>query len=121
MTRRNAEPIALRGVHVLVVCDDAERCALFADALRYAGASATTSHSAADAAAMMDRLHANVIVAELSDAEARASLIPAPRARPPDGGGKGRPLAAPPAHDLPDGGRAPRLQLRAALAGRSAV
>lgn len=120
MTRRNAEPIALRGVHVLVVCDDAERCALFADALRYAGASATTSHSVAAAAAIMDRLHANVIVAELSDAEARASLIAALRALPPDSGGKSPALALTRSHDDADEVLASGFQLHAVMPVRAA-
>ena len=70
MQRHHAEPISLRGVHVLVVCDDLERCTLFAQALRYEGALVTTAHSADDANAAMERQRANVIVVELGDADA---------------------------------------------------
>src|SRR5207249_10560666 len=38
MTRRSPGAAPLRGVHVLLVCDDIERCELFAQALTYAGA-----------------------------------------------------------------------------------
>jgi CheY-like chemotaxis protein len=120
MARRNAEPITLRGVHVLVVCDDAERCALFAHALEYAGALVTTSHSAGDAAAVMDRLHANVIVVELRDGEARASLITALRALPADGGGKSPALALTRSHDDADAMLASGFQLHAAMPVRAA-
>ena len=93
MPRRNAEPISLRGVHVLVVCDDLQRCTLFAQALRYAGAVVTTAHSADDANAVMDRLRVNVIVVELRDADVRMRLIARLRARPEERGGKSPALA----------------------------
>jgi CheY-like chemotaxis protein len=120
MVRRNAEPITLRGIQVLVVCDDVERCTLFADALRYAGALATMAHSAADAVAVMDRLHANVIVAELRDAEARASLIAALRALPPESGGKSPALALTRSHDDADAVLASGFQLHVAMPVRAA-
>lgn len=77
----------LRGVHVLLVCDDDERGPLFADALRYAGALVTTCGSAEEARAVMDRLRANVIVAELRDATERLRLIGAVRELPAECGG----------------------------------
>jgi len=120
MARRNADSIALRGVHVLVVCDDAERCTLFAQALRYAGALVTTCYSAGDAAAVMDRLHANVIVAELRDAEARASLIAALRALPPDSGGKSPAVALTRSHDDAEAILALGFQLHVAMPVRAA-
>src|SRR5215470_14481974 len=88
MPRHHAEPISLRGVHVLVVCDDLQRCTLFAQALRYAGALVMTSHSADDANAVMNRLHPNVIVVELRDADTRRRLIASLQALPEERGGK---------------------------------
>ena len=120
MARRNAEPIALRGVHVLVVCDDVERCELFAQALKYAGALVTTAHSADDAVAVMDRLHANVIVVELRDAAARASLIGALRALPTELGGKSPALALTRSHDDAETVLALGFQLHVAMPVRAA-
>ena len=120
MARRNAEPIALGGVHVLVVCDDVERCTLFAEALRYAGALVTTSHSADDANAVMDRLRANVIVVELRDAEARTRLIAALRALPEERGGKTPALALTRSHEDADGLLESGFQLHVAMPVRAA-
>lgn len=99
MPRSNAEPISLRGVHVLVVCDDLQRCTLFAQALRYAGAVVTTSHSADDANAVMDRLRVNVIIVEPRAAEARMRLIASLRARPEERSGKSPALALTRSHE----------------------
>jgi len=41
MARRGAAAAPLRGVHVLLVCDDEERCDLFAQTLKYASALVT--------------------------------------------------------------------------------
>jgi CheY-like chemotaxis protein len=120
MARRNAEPIALGGVHVLVVCDDVERCTLFAEALRYAGALVTTSHSADDANAVMDRLRANVIVVELRDAEARTRLVASLRARPEERGGKSPALALTRSHEDADGLLESGFQLHVAMPVRAA-
>ena len=120
MARRHVEPIALRGVHVLVVCDDEERRTLFAQALKYAGALVTMSASADDAAAVMERLHANVIVVELRDADARARLINALRALPPDRGGKSPALALTRSHEDADAVLALGFQLHATMPVRAA-
>jgi CheY-like chemotaxis protein len=74
-------------VHVLLVCDDDERNALFAGALRYAGALVTTCGAVDEARAVLERLRANVIVAELREATDRARLIGAVRELPVDSGG----------------------------------
>ena len=100
--RRRAEPISLRGVHVLVVCDDAERCTLFANALRYAGAVATTCRSADEARRVMERLYPNVIIVELRDADARLRLIAALRGLPDEHGSKSPALALTRSHDDAD-------------------
>jgi CheY-like chemotaxis protein len=120
MARRNAEPIALRGVHVLVVCDDEERRTLLAQALKHAAALVTTSASAEDAAEVMERVHANVIVAELRDADARARLINALHALPPDRGGKSPALALTRSHEDADEVLALGFQLHAAMPVRAA-
>jgi CheY-like chemotaxis protein len=119
MARRNADPTALGGVHVLVVCDDGERCTLFAQALRYAGALVTTSHSADDASALMDGLRANVIVVELRDAEARTRLVSALRALPEERGGKSPALALTRSHDDADVLLASGFQLHVAMPVRA--
>jgi CheY-like chemotaxis protein len=87
MAPREAGAASLRGVHVLLVCDDVERCALFAQALRYAGALTTTCASADEARAVMDRLRANVIVAELRAATDRSRFIAGVRELPTERGG----------------------------------
>jgi DNA-binding response OmpR family regulator len=87
MARRDADVRPLRGVHVLLVCDDGERCALFAHALTYAGALTTVCVSAADAHTVLDRVHANVLVVEVRDAAARTRFIHAVRARDEHGAG----------------------------------
>jgi CheY-like chemotaxis protein len=120
MPRRNAEPISLRGVHVLVVCDDHERCTLFAQALRYAGALVTTSHSADDANAVMGRLHVNVIVAELRAAEARMHLIGSLRALPEERGGKSPALALTRSHEDADALLESGFQLHVVMPVRAA-
>jgi CheY-like chemotaxis protein len=120
MARRNADPISLGGVHVLVVCDDVERCTLFAQALRYAGALVTTSHSADDANAVVDRPRANVIVVELRDAEARTRLIAALRALPEERGGKTPALALTRSYEDADALLEAGFQLHAAMPVRAA-
>jgi CheY-like chemotaxis protein len=52
MARRSSRAAALRGVHILLVCDDAERCELFAQALKYADALITTCASPDDGEAL---------------------------------------------------------------------
>jgi CheY-like chemotaxis protein len=120
MARRGVAPIALRGVHVLVVCDNDERCSLFAQALRYAGALVTTCPSADDVNAVMERLHANVIVAELGDVDARARLITALRALPTESGGKSPALALTRSYDDGDALLAVGFQLHLAMPVRAA-
>lgn len=120
MPRRYAEPISLRGVHVLVVCDDRERCTLFAHALRYAGALVTTSHSGDDVNAVMDRLRVNVLVVELRDAEARLRLIATLRALPEERGGKSPALALTRSHEDADALLESGFQLHAAMPVRAA-
>ena len=120
MQRHHAEPISLRGVHVLVVCDDLERCTLFAQALRYAGALVTTAHSADDANAAMERQRVNVIVVELGDADARIRLITTLRAQPEEHGGKSPALALTRSHADADALLASGFQLHAAMPVRAA-
>jgi CheY-like chemotaxis protein len=99
MARRSAGAPPLRGVHILLVCDDDERSALFADALRYAGALVTTCGAADEARAVLERLRANVIVAELREATERARLIGAVRELPVDSGGGIPALALTPSYE----------------------
>jgi CheY-like chemotaxis protein len=84
---------------VLLVCDDTERCVLFAEALKYAGALVTVSSSADDARAVMERVRANVIVVELRDASDRMRVIAAVRGLPDDVGGKTPALVLTGSHD----------------------
>jgi CheY-like chemotaxis protein len=87
MPRRDPVTMSLRGIHVLLLCDDAERCALFAQALRYAGALATACASADEASAAMARVRANVLVVEVRAASERSRFITALRALPTEEGG----------------------------------
>ena len=77
MARRGAAAAPLRGVHVLLVCDDEERCELFAQTLKYASALVTMCVSAVDALAVMERVRANVLVVELRAAAEEGGKIPA--------------------------------------------
>ena len=86
--RRRANISVLRGVHVLLVCDDAQRRSLFAHALKYAAALVTTSASAADARGVMERVRPNVIVVELRAADDAARFIGTVRGLASEGGGK---------------------------------
>jgi CheY-like chemotaxis protein len=99
MARHGAGAPPLRGVHVLLVCDDVERSDLFAEALRYAGALVTAGSSADDARAVIERVRANVIVAELREATERARLIGAVRALPVESGGNVPALALTSSYD----------------------
>jgi CheY-like chemotaxis protein len=98
MARRGAAA-PLRGVHVLLVCDDEERCELFAQALKYASALVTMCVSADDAIAVMERLRANVLVVELRAVAERARLIGAVRALSAEQGGKIPALALTGSHE----------------------
>ena len=120
MARRGATAAALRGVHVLLVCDDAERCALFAEALKYAGALVTMSNSADDARAVMDRVRANVIVVELRDAADCTRLIAALRGLPAEDGGKTPALVLTRSHDDAEPLLAAGFQQHAAMPLRAA-
>jgi CheY-like chemotaxis protein len=84
---------------VLLVCDDEERCELFAEALKYASALVTMCVSADDALAVMERVRANVLVVELHVATERARLIGAVRALPGEQGGKIPALALTGSHE----------------------
>jgi CheY-like chemotaxis protein len=84
---------------VLLVCDDEERCELFAQALKYASALVTMCVSADDALAVMERVRANVLVVELRAAAERARLIGAVRALPAEQGGKIPALALTASHE----------------------
>ena len=117
--RRRAEPVSLRGVHVLVICDDAERCTLFAQALRYADAVVTTCQ-ADEAKPVMERLYPNVIIVELRDADARLRLIAALRALPDEHGGKSPALALTRSHDDADPLLESGFQLHLAMPVRAA-
>ena len=99
MARRGAAAAPLRGVHVLLVCDDEERCDLFAQTLRYASALVTMCVSADDALAVMERVRANVLVVELRAAAERARFIGAVRALPAEEGGKIPALALTGSHE----------------------
>ena len=121
MARRGATtPTSLRGVHVLLVCDNGERCALFAEALKYAGVLVTVSNSADDASAVMERVRANVIVVELRDASDRLRLIAALRALPDDGGAKTPALVLTGSHDDAEPLLAAGFQQHAAMPLRAA-
>jgi CheY-like chemotaxis protein len=74
---------SLRGVHVLVVCDDPERCELFKEVIEYGGAFTTAVHSTARALIVMERLQVSVLVVDLAAAE-RAACIKAVRDVPRD-------------------------------------
>ena len=99
MARRGAAAAPLRGVHVLLVCDDEERCELFAQTLTYASALVTMCVSADDALAVMERVRANVLVVELRAATERARFIGAVRALPAEEGGKIPALALTGSHE----------------------
>jgi CheY-like chemotaxis protein len=119
MARRDAGAAALRGVHVLLVCDNVERSALFAQALKYADALVTTSASADDACAVMERVRANVIVVELRASADRARFIAAVRALPTEGGGKIPALVLTRSHDDAESLLAAGFQLHAAMPVRA--
>ena len=97
--RRHANAASLRGVHVLLVCDDEERRTLFANALEYDGALVTASASADHARTVMERVRANVIVVELRTADECARFMTMVRAVPADLGGKTPALALTRSHD----------------------
>lgn len=84
---------------MLLVCDDEERCELFAQALKYASALVTTCASVDDALAVMERVRANVLVVELRVAAERARFIGAVRALPGEQGGKIPALALTGSHE----------------------
>ncbi|PYN08466.1 MAG: hypothetical protein DME02_07630 [Candidatus Rokuibacteriota bacterium] len=86
-------------MHVLLVCDDEERCELFAQTLKYASALVTMCVSADDALAVMERVRANVLVVELRAATERARFIGAVRALPAEEGGKIPALALTGSHE----------------------
>ena len=99
MARPGAAAAPLRGVHVLLVCDDEERCELFAQTLKYASALVTMCVSADDALAIMERVRANVLVVELRAAAERGRFIGAVRALPAEEGGKIPALALTGSHE----------------------
>ena len=72
MKREAAPP--LRGVHVLLVCDDAERRELFKETIDYCGAFTTIAESTAGALRVMERLQVNVLVVETHADERRACI-----------------------------------------------
>ena len=84
---------------MLLVCDDEERCELFAQALKYAGALVTMCVAADDALGVMDRVRANVLVVELRAAAERVRFIGAVRALPTEQGGKIPALALTGSHE----------------------
>jgi CheY-like chemotaxis protein len=84
MTREVAT--LLRGVHVLVLCDDTERCELFKQAIEYCGAFTTAVESTARALRVMERLQVNALVVDLPSAD-RLACIAMVRAAPPEVGG----------------------------------
>lgn len=87
MVRRDTASTSLRGVHVLLLCDDAERLALFKQALEYAGALTNACASTDDAERIMERLRANVVVVQMRPASERSRFIAALRALPKEHGG----------------------------------
>lgn len=115
MVRRDAGVTSLRGVHVLLVCDDVELCALFAQALRYAGALTTTCASADEARSVMERLRANVIVVELRAADERERFIAGVRELSTESGGSIPALALTRSHDDGESLLAAGFQLHAAM------
>jgi CheY-like chemotaxis protein len=119
MARRDAGAALLRGVHVLLVCDDVERGALFAQALKYASALTTTCASADEAHVVMERLRANVIVVELRTAADCVRFIAAVRALPVERGGHVPALALTGSHDDGDALRAAGFQLHLTMPVRA--
>jgi CheY-like chemotaxis protein len=119
MRRRSSRTAALRSVHVLLVCDDAERCELFAQALKYAGALITTCASPDEANAVMERLRANVLVVELRTAHDRARFIATVRALSSEHGGNVPALVLTGSHDDGDALRAAGFQLHLAMPVRA--
>jgi CheY-like chemotaxis protein len=79
MKREAAPP--LRGVHVLLVCDDAERRELFKETIDYCGAFTSTAESTARALRVMERLQVNVLVVD-TQADQRRACIAAVRREP---------------------------------------
>lgn len=120
MARRSPGAAPLRGVHVLLVCDDIERCELFAQALTYAGALVTSSASADAARAVLDRVRPNVVVVELRDADDRARFIAAVRALPAERGGKIPALALTSSHEHGEALLAAGFQLHVVMPVRAA-
>jgi CheY-like chemotaxis protein len=119
MARRSSRAATLRGVHILLVCDDAERCELFAQALKYAGALITTCTSPDEANTVMERLRVNVLVVELRTAHARARFIAAVRAWPSERGGHVPALALTGSHDDGEALRAAGFQLHLTMPVRA--
>lgn len=115
MVRRDAGATSLRGVHVLLVCDDVERSELFAQALKYAGALTTTCASADEARSVMERLRANVIVVELRAADERTRFIAGVRELSIERGGSIPALALTRSHDDGDSLLAAGFQLHATM------
>jgi CheY-like chemotaxis protein len=119
MARRSSRATALRGVHILLICDDAERCELFAQVLKYAGALITTCASPDEANAVMERLRANVLVVELRTAHDRARFIAAVRALPSDRGGNVPALVLTGSHEDGEALRAAGFQLHLTMPVRA--
>ncbi len=106
-------------MHILLVCDDAGRSELFAQALKYAGALITTCASPDEANAVMERLRANVLVVELRTAHDRARFIAAVRALPSERGGHVPALALTGSHDDGEALRAAGFQLHLTMPVRA--
>ena len=119
MARRSSRAAALRGVHVLLICDDVERCELFAQALKYAGALITTCASPDEANAVMERLRTNVLVVELRTAHDRARFIAAVRALSSERSGNVPALALTGSHDDDEALRAGGFQLHLTMPVRA--
>ena len=119
MARRSSRAAVLRGVHILLVCDDAERGELFAQALKYAGALITMCASPDEANAVMERLRANVLVVELRTAHDRARFIAAVRALPSERGGHVPALVLTGSHDDDEALRAAGFQLHLTMPVRA--
>jgi len=119
MARRSSRATALRGVHILLICDDAERCELFAQALKYAGALITECASPDEANAVMERLRVNVLVVELRTAHDRARFIAAVRALPSERGGTVPALALTGSHDDGEALRAAGFQVHLTMPVRA--
>lgn len=78
----------LRGVHVLVVDDDADARELVGTVLSYCGALVTAVESASDALAALDRVIPDVLVSDISmPGRDGYWLVDQVRHRPPDRGG----------------------------------